>query len=220
MPTKAFFTKANASEYARKGNAIRWHSLPKPEPQPATSLPEPVRIAQDDFTQRKLARVRVQIERVEDLLTAATEPQAVDRYAAALARLYEIERVLAGRPLPGSRRPSAEPKSSAADAGAWIVDIPPATTQPITQGQTNTSESSGVIRGDLGSVVKPVVCNQLQSDIKSLSKTELCNQLQTNFEQPIGFPAKPLGWEYDDPAATSGPDPIAQVDRLPGDVTP
>jgi hypothetical protein len=169
MPTKAFFTKANASEYARKGNAIRWHSLPKPEPQPVTSLPEPVRIAQDDFTQRKLARVRVQIERVEDLLTAATEPQAVDRYAAALARLYEIERILAGRPLPGSRRPAAEPKGSTQDAGAWIVEAKPACGSDTTTGSVQPAQPEASTPQD-PQVTQPqqVVETEIAHNIRSI----------------------------------------------------
>ncbi len=39
---------------------------------------------------------------------AKLDGQAIDRMASAKSRLYEIERVLAGRPTPGSLRPTAE----------------------------------------------------------------------------------------------------------------
>jgi hypothetical protein len=47
---------------------------------------------------------------VRALLRAATEPNAVDRLATALAKLSELERTLAGRPLPGTLKP--EPAKS------------------------------------------------------------------------------------------------------------
>lgn len=67
--------------------------------------------------------MRKQIDRVESLLDKADEPQAVDRFANALTRLYEVERELAGRPRAGTRRPKDnEPK--AAVTGAWIEEQP------------------------------------------------------------------------------------------------
>ena len=102
------FTAATAREAALRSHAptSARFKQPEPEPQPAPS-PQAAEIA-DDFTVRKLARVREQIDSVEKLLDAATEPQAVDRFANALTRLYDLERILAGRPLPGSRRPTED----------------------------------------------------------------------------------------------------------------
>jgi hypothetical protein len=123
----------------------------------------------DDFTVRKLARVRGQIDQVEKLLDKADEPQAVDRFCNALTRLYDVERILAGRPLPGSRRPKDE-RGPRASAG-WIE------LQPVAPG----------------------------------------DQPQVAPAQP----ARPMGWEYDTPAADLDPLPKPPVhEPLPGDVTP
>jgi hypothetical protein len=106
--------------------AIRSHAVtsarnrPVAPPEPPAPVTQPTLIPADDFTARKIARVRDQIERVENLLTDAVEPQAVDRFAAALARLYEIERILSGRPLPGSRRPEKDKPARTFTPGAWL----------------------------------------------------------------------------------------------------
>ena len=139
MARPGTFTAANAVEMGKRSAAARAAEAQRfaaEPPQPPPPLPPPLPPVQptDEFIARKLARVRTQIERVEDLLTKAVEPQAVDRFAAALARLYEIERNLAGRPLPGSRRPKDhEPHSQ--QPGAWIdvqpVEQPQPAAQPI-----------------------------------------------------------------------------------------
>ena len=82
-------------------------NAPPIQPPTLAAIPQPATIA-DDYAARKLARVRGQIERVESLLDDSDEPQAVDRFCNALTRLYDLERILAGRPLPGSRRPKEE----------------------------------------------------------------------------------------------------------------
>lgn len=141
---RGFFTTENAARYAALGHAAR---RLRESTVAAPANPQPVTLICDDFTTRKLARVRGQIDAVEKLLDAATEPQAVDRFANALTRLYDLERILAGRPLPGSRKPPAEPRP-----GQSTARPTPALVQP-----------------------EP-----------SPAPTE---------------PAKPLGWEYDDPGA-------------------
>lgn len=128
------FTRENAATLGKAGAIARW-SKPKPEPIAAplpASCPPLTATMADDFTARKLLRVRVQLERVESLLDKAVEPQAIDRFCAALSRLYEIERNLAGRPLPGSRRPKDhEPR--AAQHGAWMVAEPMVAPAPVVQ---------------------------------------------------------------------------------------
>lgn len=121
------FTRENARENALKANRVRWSRERSAAAQPAIvpPVPIPIPVAEDTFTTRKLARVRGQIDRVEQLLDDADEPQAVDRFANALTRLYDLERVLAGRPLPGSRRPANEPKGRQ----SW-VDAQPTVPQP------------------------------------------------------------------------------------------
>ena len=160
LPTKIrsrFFTKENARQFQAKSAAARKQAslarLAEPTPKPTAPVAKPTAepIADscvNEFTQRKLARVRGQIDRVEGLLDDACEPQAVDRFANALTRLYDLERVLAGRPLPGSKRPAPERATKAREAGAWL-----AVTDP------------------------PAVLAEMPA------------------------PARPLGWEYDDPNA-------------------
>jgi hypothetical protein len=45
------------------------------------------------------------------MMMTEEDPAKIDRLASAQARLAEQERLLAGRPLPGSRRPAAEVKN-------------------------------------------------------------------------------------------------------------
>jgi hypothetical protein len=51
--------------------------------------------------------------RLDGLMSTATDPRDLDRLAAAWSKLAEQERILDGRPLPGSRRPTdTKPKQS------------------------------------------------------------------------------------------------------------
>jgi len=116
---------AQASVAARKANRERPPAPPPPAPPPLPTTPA------DDFAVRKLARVRGQIERVELLLDDADDPQAVDRFANALTRLYDLERVLAGRPLPGSRRPREEGRERSGSRSIYDGVAPAAHVQPV-----------------------------------------------------------------------------------------
>ena len=67
----------------------------------------------DDYVARRLARVRAQLDTLDDLIAAEMasgkpDAQRLDRYASAQARLATQEQQLAGRPLPGSRRPGKD----------------------------------------------------------------------------------------------------------------
>ena len=79
--------------------------------------PEPVNNPQNDqidtYQADRVKRVREQVEVVSKRLDDALEADeldagAIDRLANALTRMQEIERVMSGRPLPGSKRPAAE----------------------------------------------------------------------------------------------------------------
>ena len=149
----ALFTAETARIAAIKSHAqTSARNRPAIQPEVSAVQSQPAEPS-DSFTVRKLARVRGQIDAVEKLLDAATEPQAVDRFANALTRLYDLERILAGRPLPGSRRPPAERATSRRGGPVGIVDDQP--TAP--------------------SVHTPATP-----------------------PAPVQ-PARPLGWEYDDP---------------------
>lgn len=99
------FTVENAAEMARKAAASRREAAlmrilcPPPREEP-------------NFADIVLNRVRAQMDLINARLTEALkmkrpDPQAIDRLAAAQSRLSEQERILAGRPMPGSLRPAS-----------------------------------------------------------------------------------------------------------------
>lgn len=102
---KPFFTKANASEYAKKGNAIRWASPARLRiakiTEPATSLP----IASPD---ERLELLQEQIDRTRVTLNGKLEPQHRAALLRALCDLLDQQRIARGEPLPGSRKPAPE----------------------------------------------------------------------------------------------------------------
>ena len=63
-----------------------------------------------DFHIKRLARVRAQLTRIDDELEGCSfgDSKRIKDLTDAQLRLSEQERILAGRPLPGSRRPVAE----------------------------------------------------------------------------------------------------------------
>jgi len=97
-----FITSENARELQRLGVEARLARQKLQE--------ERLKLAEEslDFPSRTLSRVRAQIETLLDDLGKERDPQRIDRLASALGRLNEIERQLAGRPMPGSLKPSAK----------------------------------------------------------------------------------------------------------------
>jgi hypothetical protein len=160
------FTRETAAIASIKGNASRW-SRPRVSQAPA-AIPEIVPELANDFALRRLNRVREQLDKLDALASGEKDTKRLKELADATTRLSEQERILAGRPLPGSRRPKEgrEPRSA-----GWIE------LQPALPGQ--------------------------------LPATSPVTQVQ------VATPARPLGWEYDDPNATP-----REPDKLPGDVTP
>jgi hypothetical protein len=78
----------------------------------------------DDYVARRLARVRAQLDTLDDLIAAEMasgkpDAQRLDRYASAQSRLAVQEQQLAGRPLPGSRRPREGPRCPRLWARTW-----------------------------------------------------------------------------------------------------
>jgi hypothetical protein len=74
----------------------------------------------------RLARVRGQIDHINNLIEDESDPQKLDRLASALYRFSEIERNLAGRPLPGSLKPSAARSRRQSSSFAPVEPDPPA----------------------------------------------------------------------------------------------
>ena len=119
------FTVENArawSELAhekRRQNA-RDKANPPPQQNPQCSLQSPQQ-SPDEFLATRLARVRRQLDMIDRLIEAERLPQALDRLAAASAKLSEQERVLSDRPLPGSRRP---PNPRRSRLGSAVDTVP------------------------------------------------------------------------------------------------
>jgi len=51
------------------------------------------------------------LEKLDDMISKERDPQKLDRLASAQSRLSAQEFALAGRPMPGSRRPARERRS-------------------------------------------------------------------------------------------------------------
>lgn len=134
-----------AREMAKKGANIRWarerarkivlHSSAIPGSNGSAGQQE------TGFLPLLHSRVRTQIYGVLDLIDAeaakrSCDGQRLDRLAAALERLAEIERVLDGRPLPGSRRPerddSSRPHMQTKPAFTHLGPARPAVPRPVT----------------------------------------------------------------------------------------
>ncbi len=103
------FTPQNAREMAVRSLESRRERKSKREDASAFPHPTPQETAPDpNYVARRLARVREQLDRVDCMMMKEKDPQKLDRLASAQARLAEQERILDGRPLPGSRRLAVE----------------------------------------------------------------------------------------------------------------
>ena len=102
------FTTANAKEMSARGNAAK--ALAKQRREEALAKADEIPDLEPDevFKNGRLARVREQLERVDRMISTETDAQKLDRLASAQARLSVQEFALAGRPMPGSRRPGRE----------------------------------------------------------------------------------------------------------------
>lgn len=101
-----YFTKANAKAMAAKSHAAKaQRKADRLKALADDAKPEP-----DSYRTERLARVRKQLSRLDSMMERESDPQKLDRLASAQYRLSEQERILAGRPNPGSLRP--KPQSS------------------------------------------------------------------------------------------------------------
>lgn len=112
----ALFTSETARAMAIKGAQMRLArrqalaAIPLEAAQAAPSPP--------DYATLRKSCVRAQLARLDAMLLTETDPQRLDRLAAAQQRLSEQERILDGRPLPGQRRPGRE----RVPAMTWTVE--------------------------------------------------------------------------------------------------
>ena len=74
----------------------------------------------EEYRLKRLIRTREQLEMLDRQLDGETDPKHVKSLADAIARLSEVERNLAGRPLPGSRRPGREKPARTGATGGPI----------------------------------------------------------------------------------------------------
>lgn len=96
------FTAANAKEMSAKGHeAKRQRKLAALK----AAEDEPVILPASQYVNKRLARVRKQLDRIDEMMMRESDPQKLDRLASAQTRLSEQERTLAMRPAPGSLRP-------------------------------------------------------------------------------------------------------------------
>jgi hypothetical protein len=106
---KGFFTKENARHYNAVGLAARklLKDLRSSEdnPQQTTGHSTP---GLNDFQSRRLVRVRAQLERIDYMLMTARGSKRIKELSDASARLSVQEFALAGRPLPGTKRPTSD----------------------------------------------------------------------------------------------------------------
>ena len=120
----ARFTAANARENAAKAHASRQQRLVcgklagETFPQIPQAGPHE---AANAYVITRLSRVRVQLDLVDRRITEQAKAKTVDGQVlnwlcAAQERLAEQERILAGRPLPGSRKPAPERPTAPATA--------------------------------------------------------------------------------------------------------
>jgi len=90
----------------------------------------------ETYVDKRLIRVRAQIDMLSDMLEAELDPQKIDRLANAITRLSGLEREYANRPLPGTLKPSSKP-SQARPRTIEPTAIP--TPQPV---QDNAAQGS------------------------------------------------------------------------------
>ena len=107
-PRPHLFTTANAKEMSVRGNAAKADAKKRREELIAKANAIPSLPRDEDYRLKRLARVRTQLEKLDDMFDQERDPQKLDRLASAQARLAKQEQELAGRPLPGSRRPARE----------------------------------------------------------------------------------------------------------------
>ena len=120
---RGFFTAENAAKYAALAHAANRDRIATDK---AVANADELAVIPADsaesFTMRRLMRVRCQLEKLDRLAATAHSSKRLKELADATTRLSEQERILAGRPLPGSRRP----REDRGRASAGWIELQPA----------------------------------------------------------------------------------------------
>jgi hypothetical protein len=92
--------------HAKAREARRLRALAAEEAKKAALAPATNgnKLGLDQFTAKRLERVRLQLERVDAMLAEETDPARIDKLCAASSKLEEQERRLSDRSLPPVRR--------------------------------------------------------------------------------------------------------------------
>jgi hypothetical protein len=114
---------------ARRQQAAERKARAAFQPAPAPAQP-PTQTDHDPYVSERISQVREHIARLSDKLNRENDPQRINWLAAAQERLAEQERILAGRPLPGSRRPKPDHAAKPAMPRAIMIAPAPADMLP------------------------------------------------------------------------------------------
>jgi hypothetical protein len=136
----AKFTVENAAEMGRKSARLRFER----EEQARQTIETLVQDPSTDYQDKCLARTRGQLDLVAKAITDELERPRLDSrklrdLTDAQTRLSEQERILAGRPLPGSHRPT--PAKPAKPVKQVQGTIRPAEPQPVASPAQSQSAS-------------------------------------------------------------------------------
>lgn len=140
----ALITSANARQMAAKGHEAKRLRLEALRQTVDTLVQSP----EVDYHSKRLARVRVQLGRIDDELERASlsDSKRIKELTEAQIRLAEQERILAGRPLPGSRKPAPERRPQEERPAIVAVPAPqsPSPSVPLSQSPSRQPANSSV----------------------------------------------------------------------------
>ena len=122
---RPYFTKENAREFAARGLQKRRENAEKRRQ--AIEAEERAKIVVTDcYISDTLLHVREQIKRLGGMIAKEKDAQCLDRLASAYAKLSDQERILSGRPMPGSLRPKAPKEPKPAQSSGISDEFAPA----------------------------------------------------------------------------------------------
>lgn len=119
-------TKETAREYAARSQESRRRNKLRREAEQKARLneaPSALNESQQDVTSAidQLKRTRAQLVKLHQRLDKEEDANKIDRLCSAIAKLSELERVLSGRPLPGSHRPLPPRRVNAVNPGGSLA---------------------------------------------------------------------------------------------------
>lgn len=152
-PAQYRFTPANAREMSAKGHAAKaakaalLHALTRQAAIQAANPPPASPANSDDYVARVLARVRFQLDMIDEritILASKQQPDALEleRLSRAATHLSERERSLSMRPTPGQLRPVAPRPSSRSTLVAPSLPSPSLSTPLLNSAEQPASPSS------------------------------------------------------------------------------